>query len=271
MDPHIRRVFRAHVDVPVASLSVGALQMTIDQHAKPKSAAFGVRCLMPVLRWAASPGRAYIDRTLLDLRASAPKPVRDRVLSREELGQLLPVLRESDSIYARALLLILLTATRRSEVASARWRDIDFVAHTWTLTATKNGQSHVIPLSRQALALLRALVPARLDPSIFVFTANGKPLGDWINATRRLQAASATSGWTRHDLRRSAATLCGELGVMPDVVEALLNHTVIHSQIASVYNRWRYRPQVAEALQRLADLLDAIEAGDIEVVSLPAR
>jgi integrase len=269
MDPHIRRVFRAHLDVSLARLSVGALQMTIDQHTKPKSAAFGVRCLMPVLRWAASPGRAYIDRTLLDLRASAPKPVRDRVLSHEELGRLLPVLRASHSIYARALLLILLTAARRSEVASARWRDIDFVARTWTLPATKNGQSHVIPLSRQALALLRALSPAPLDLQVFVFTANGKPLGDWINATRRVQAASATSGWTRHDLRRSAATLCGELGVMPDVVEALLNHTVIHSQIASVYNRSRYRPQVAEALQRLADLFDTIQAGGAEVVPLP--
>jgi integrase len=271
MDPHIRRVFNAHLGAPLESLSAGALQMTVDEHVRPKSATFGLRCLLPVLRWAAAPGRAYVDRSLLDVRASAPKPVRDRVLSREELGQLLPVLRVSDNIYAHALLLILLTAVRRGEIASARWRDIDFVACTWTLPTTKNGHWHIIPLSRQAIGLLRRLLPEEHDPDDFVFNANGKPLGDWGSATRRLQDASLTSGWTRHDLRRTAATLCGELGVMPDIIEALLNHTAIHSQIASVYNKSRYRPQVAVALQQLADLLDGIEAGGAEVVPLRER
>jgi integrase len=245
--------------------------MTIDEHAKPKSSSFGLRCLMPVLRWATAPGRAYVDRALLDLRASASKPVRDRVLSREELGRLLPVLRASDNTYAHALLLILFTATRRSEITSARWRDIDFVGCTWTLPATKNGQSHLIPLSRQTVALLRGLLPEEHDPEDLVFNPNGKPLGDWGNATRRLQVASLTSGWTRHDLRRTAATLCGELGVMPDIIEAMLNHTTIHSQIATVYNKARYRPQVAAALQQLADLLDGIEAGGAAVVPLTAQ
>jgi integrase len=271
MDPHVRRVFRAYLDVPLASLSVGALQMTIDDYPRPKSAAFGVRCLMPVLRWAAAPGRTYVDRALLDLRASAPKSSRDRILSREELRALLPVLRASKSIYARALKFILLTAARRSEVASARWRNIDFAACSWTLPETKNGQSHVVPLSRQAIALLRELSPEKPEPVSFAFTANRKPLGDWGNGTRSLQAASGTSAWTRHDLRRTSATLCGELGVMPDIIESMLNHTVIHSKIATVYNKARYRPQVAAALQQLADLLDGIEAGGADVVPLPGR
>src|SRR5215472_5533771 len=66
MDPQIRRVFRPHLDTPLTTLGVGELQLTADAYAKPKSASFGVRCLLTVLRWAAAPGRAYVDRAMLD-------------------------------------------------------------------------------------------------------------------------------------------------------------------------------------------------------------
>jgi hypothetical protein len=271
MQPQIKRVFRAHLDTPLATLTVGALQMTVDNYPKPKSALFGVGCLLPVLRWASAPGRAYVDRALLDLKASAKAPSRDRVLSRDELSKLLPTLSASDSSYAKGIRFILLTACRRGEVSAARWRHIDFTARTWTLPRTKNGTEHVIPLSRQAIALLRAHRPEQLDdPSTFVFNANGKSLADWEGATERLQKASNTSGWTRHDLRRTAATLMGNLGVMPDIIEATLNHVTIHSHVATIYNKSRYRPEVALALQRLADALDGIEHGGAEVIALPA-
>ena len=47
--------------------------------------------------------------------------------------------------------------------------------------------------------------------------------------------------------------MLGELGVMPDIVEAALNHVAIHSPLTATYNQSRYRPQVADALKRLAD------------------
>jgi integrase len=270
MRAQIERVFRPHLDTALAALRVGDLQLTIDSHPKPKSASFGLRCLLTVLRWAAAPTRGYVDRAVLDLRTSAPKPSRDRVLSREELARLLPVLRADASPYARAMQCILLTACRRGEVEAARWRDVAYGA--WTLPATKNGQQHVIPLSRQASALLRGLQPVREAPEGFVFTTGGgRPLTAWEAATERLQQASGTADWTRHDLRRTAATLMGEMGVIPDIIEATLNHVTVHSQIATVYNKSRYRPEVAAALQKLADALDGIEQGGAVVITLPVR
>ena len=65
MEPQIKRVFRPHLDTALAALRVGDLQLTIDGHPKPKSASFGVRCLLTVFRWAVAPGRAYVDRDLL--------------------------------------------------------------------------------------------------------------------------------------------------------------------------------------------------------------
>jgi integrase len=271
MEPQIRRVFHSHLDTALATLTVGALQMTVDRHPKPKSASFAVRCLLTVLRWAVAPGRAYVDRDLLGLQTSAPKPSRDRVLSRDELAKLLPALRASNSAYASAMRAILLTAVRRGEVEAARWQDINFTAGTWTLPAPKNGKPHVIPLSRQAGALLRGLQPAQVDPEGFVFTASGgRPLATWDAATDAIQAASGTTAWTRHDLRRTAATTMGEAGVPAHVIEAALNHSDVHSALASVYNKSRYRNEVADALQRLADVLDGIEQGGAEVIPIGA-
>jgi hypothetical protein len=93
-------------------------------------------------------------------------------------------------------------------------------------------------------------------------------LGQWDHATRQIMVASGTSGWHRHDLRRTGATLLGELGVEPHVIEAALNHQHIGSPLASLYNRARYRTQVADALQRLADVLDSIAEGAAVVVPL---
>jgi hypothetical protein len=51
----------------------------------------------------------------------------------------------------------------------------------------------------------------------------------------------------------SSATMLGEMGELPDIIEAAVNHASIRPPLAATYNRSRYRPQVAAALQRLAD------------------
>ena len=137
----------------------------------------------------------------------------------------------------------------------------------------------VVPLSRQAIDLLRSRLPTddadhakQPDPDALIFaTSTGAPLGNWDRETKALQEASGTQGWTRHDLRRTGATMLGEMGELPDIIEAALNHVSIRSPLAATYNRSRYRPQVAAALQRLADALDGIEAGAAKVVPLRAE
>lgn len=56
------------------------------------------------------------------------------------------------------------------------------------------------------------------------------------------------------------------MGVEPHVIESALNHAVIHSKLAGTYNLSRYLPEVATALQRLADALDLIEVGGGQVI-----
>jgi integrase len=226
-----------------------------------------VRYLRPVLKWAAQ--RRYVGADVAVLHPPATVGRRDRVLSREELAALLPVLAQSPSPYARAVRFMLWTLARREEVGRARWRDVSLDAATWTIPVTKNKQPHVVPLPRQAVAFLAGIKPTGADPDALVFgNSAGGPLANWDREAKALMLASGTAGWTRHDLRRTGATMLGDMGELPDIIEAALNHVSIRSALAATYNRSRYRPQVAAALQRLADALDGIEAGGAEVVPM---
>jgi integrase len=269
--PHSRKrvdlVFKPLMSRPVASLTAVDLQMAADAYPAAQSAAFAVRTIRPALKWAAQ--RKHVSAALAELQAPAAVKARKRLLSREELGALLPVLRASSKPHAALIRFLLLTLARLNEAAGSKWRDIDMAAATWTIRETKNGQLHVVPLSHQALDLLWALAPAAQEHDAPVFTTNaGTPLANWDRETKALQGQSGTAGWHRHDLRRTGATMLGEMGELPDIIEAALNHVSIRSPLAATYNRSRYRPQVAAALQRLADALDGIEAGAAKVVSL---
>lgn len=265
----IKSVFGKLLTTPLPKLTLVDLQLAADRWPSRHSASAAVRYLRPALRWAASPGRAYLGAEMCTVKPPASPGRRDRVLSRDELARLLPVLTESSRPYAKCLKLILLTLTRREEAAAARWRDVDFTAAQWVVPVTKNKTVHVVPLSRQAVDLLADIKPENPDPLDLVFaTSTGNRLANFDKETRTIQKASNTAGWTRHDLRRTGATLLGEMGEVPSIIEASLNHAAVHSQLATIYNKSRYRPQVALALQRLADALDGIEAGAGEVVPI---
>ena len=268
----IKSVFGKLIDVPLPKITLVDLQLAADNWPARQSAGAAVRYIRPALKWASAPGRAYVPAEMAALKPPASPGRRDRVLSRDELARLLPVLSAGATPYASCMKFILLTLARRDEAVDARWRDVDLAAGTWIIIDPKNKIPHLVPLSRQALDLLAAIKPADAKPYDLLFpTRTGGRLANWHKATVAIQKASKTAGWHRHDLRRTGATLLGEMGIMPDIVEAALNHVAIHSALASTYNKSRYRPQVAEALQLLADALDGIEAGAAVVVPIRGR
>lgn len=274
----IRRVFGGFLARPAAEVTLADLQLAADRYPAQQQASLACRCFRPILKWAGAPGREYVGSELASLQPPATPRRRDRVLSRDELATVLPALRASTRPHAAAMLFMLLTLARREEVGGMRWRDVNLDEGTWQIGAdrSKNEQPHRVPLSRQAVALLRARLPVGeggepfpADPDALVFaTGKGRALDNWHKETVAIHAASGTSGWHRHDLRRTGATWLGDMGELPDIIEAALNHTSIRSPLAATYNRSRYRPQVAAALQRLADALDGIEAGGAAVVPL---
>ncbi len=270
----IESVFRRKLSRALAELTAPDLQLLADSYPARQQAAAAVRYIRPVLKWGAQ--RGYLPREVALIDPPATVQRRTRVLSHEELTALLPVLATGGNSYRRAMRFMLLTLVRREEAAGATWGQIDLAVAEWRIPQTKNGLDHRVPLSRRAVALLTEIGPGEPDALVFIGTpARGAPPGtpggrlvNWDRATKEVQAESRTSGWHRHDLRRTGATLLGELGTEPHVIEAALNHVAIHSALAATYNRARYLPAVRIALQTLADRLDGLATGGAEVVPL---
>jgi integrase len=187
---------------------------------------------------------------------------RDRVLTQTELTQLLGALGEND--FSDIIRLLVLTGMRRDEVGGLRWSEIDWQRKLIALPAdrTKNRRNHELPMSRQVDAVLgrrRAQQHPRYGGAggEFVF---GQRFTGWsvckANLDKRLNGVAK---WTLHDLRRSAATHMAELGAMPHVVEAVLNHQSGHrAGVAGIYNRARYADEMRAALQQWGDFVDRL-------------
>jgi integrase len=274
----IDSVFGRQLKKPVATMKAADLQFEADNWDSGQSAAAAVRYIRPILKWASEGGRNYASRELANLTPPATVERRDRILSRDEISRLIPVLKASPRPYAACMRFLLLTLARREEAGRARWRDVNFATRIWTIGNTKNDQPHHVPLPKQAVDLLQSMKARDEDgvviepiPGALIFsTSTGKPLGNWDRESKTLQIASKTDGWTRHDLRRTGATMLGEMGEMPHVIESALNHVALHSRLAANYNQGRYREQVEAALQRLADALDGIAKDAAKVVQLHA-
>ena len=179
---------------------------------------------------------------------------RDRVLTQDELAQVLAAL--DDGPFSEIIRLLVLTGARRSEVGGLRWSEIDLDRGLIVLppTRVKNGRQHELPLSNQ----VRAVLERQPRKNEYVW---GCEWTSWTEPKAKLdRRLNGIAPWTLHDIRRSAATHMAELGTMPHVVEAILNHYSGHrAGVAGIYQRAKYQDQMKAALQAWADYVDKLE------------
>jgi integrase len=102
-----------------------------------------------------------------------------------------------------------------------------------------------------------------------VWRTRGRGFGAWSYATLALRAriaaaqGMALAPWRLHDIRRTVATRMADIGVLPHVIEAVLNHLSGHKAgVAGVYNKARYEREMRAALLMWADHLKSIIDGD---------
>jgi integrase len=201
-------------------------------------------------------------------RPPEPKS-RKRVLADRELAEIWRACRDDD--YGRIIKLLMLTGQRRNEVGGMRRTEID--GDTWTIpgTRTKNHCEQFVPLPDFALALIDASPRRNCD---YVFGDGPRRKGDghrgfsgWSKAKAALDERivemhrkTAKLDWRLHDLRRTAATVMADrLGVLPHIVEVILNHVGGHrAGVAGVYNRAKYEAEVRKALQAWAEHVETI-------------
>jgi integrase len=162
---------------------------------------------------------------------------------------------------------LLWTGCRLNEAAGMMFGEIQ--ADRWTIPAarSKSKRERVIPLPTQAIALFHSCGGGDYDSLVFP-SGRGGALSNWDRITKALQERSGTSDWHRHDLRRTAATLLGDLGYPPHIISIALGHANVADGATAVYARSRYQHEHKEALQALADAIDRIVCEEHNVVPI---
>ncbi len=165
---------------------------------------------------------------------------------------------------------------RIGELSKAKLSDIDYELNTWTIPKenSKNGKAHTIYLSDFALKQFKVLTnvashdvwlfPNRDGSSHVCEKSITKQIGGrqtetiLSNRSKDSQALVLAGGkWTPHDLRRTGATIMGDLGVAPDVIEKCLNHTE-ENKVKRIYQRQKLEVEQANAWEVLGDRLDLL-------------
>lgn len=171
---------------------------------------------------------------------------------------------EGSHVTAAALKLAALTFVRPGELRHAEWTEIDMDAAEWRIPATKMKMRspHVVPLSRQALAVLEGLRPLTgiggyLFPSERTIE---RPMSEnTVNgALRRL--GYSKDEMTGHGFRSMASTLLNERGWNRDAIERQLAHAE-RNGVRAAYNYAEFMPERRRMMQAWADYLDALREG----------
>ena len=214
-----------------------------------------------IFRYAVATGRAERN-PLVDLKGALKPPVRKHqaYLKESELPEYLAKLEAYDgSIQTKlALKFLLLTFVRTTELRAASWEEIDFDKAEWRIPAErmKMREQHIVPLSKQAVAVLKELKSLTGQWS-YVFANQHKPSGFMSENTMlyALYRMGYHSKATGHGFRATASTILNEHGYEPSVIERQLAHAE-RNEVRAAYNHAQYLPERRKMMQWWADHLD---------------
>lgn len=234
--------------LPLAEVKRGLVAPALDELARTKknTAVKAHSYLRTFIGWTIERGYLEAD-PLAGLKPPAELQSRDRVYSDPELQA---IWQASQRVHQGLLVrLLLATAQRRSQVWEMDWGQIDAARWIWT-TPTKAGRLHPLPLSSLAQELLGT---PQAEGRICRARCNWGRLKDGL-----LKQPGVPPDFRLHDLRRTAATRMAELGVLPRVIDAVLDHA--QGGVSGVYQRYGYVEEMRIALERWAARLRAIVA-----------
>lgn len=297
----VRRMFEKDVfptigDMAAEDVRKGHVMALVDKvksRGVPRMARVVFSLLRQMMRFA-------VDRDLLESdptaairkeKAVGKDEERDRALSEDEIKQLatkLPDAGLTESVKA-AVWIMLATLCRVGELSMSKWADLYLESKKWRIPAevAKNKKEHWITLSDFAVAQFEILKKS-LTSKVWIFPSrDGKKHLNEKTITKQLRDRQRTeklkgrakptcilllSGgqWTSHDLRRTGATLMGELRVAGDVIDRCLNH-VEQNKMKRTYQRQRIEQAKAEAWKLLGERLELLTSGADNVIPMTER
>lgn len=254
---------------PIAEITAPELLATvrrIEQRGALETAHRAMGNCGQVFRYAIATGRAVRDPSG-DLRGALPPVKGEHFAAVTEPNQVGALLRALDGYQGTqtvmcALRLAPLVFVRPGELRGAEWAEIDLDAAEWRIPAgrMKMDNDHIVPLARQAVAILREIC-LLTGTGRFVFPSarsDARPMSDnaILAAMRRMGVGK--DEMSGHGFRAMARTILDEvMGVRPELIEHQLAHAVKDPN-GRAYNRTAHLPERQKMMQQWADYLDTL-------------
>ena len=194
----------------------------------------------------------------------ALKPRKVKHMARLDISEFPPFLERMDRYHGNpmikaAIQLMTLTFVRTAELRMMEWNEIDFDNHLWRIPAEKMkmAQPHIVPLSRQAIELIKGLLPLTGNKQyVFYNHSTAKPMSS--NALLCVIRTLGYSGkMTGHGFRGLASTTLHEQGYMHDAIEIQLAHRVGNA-VSQAYNHAQHLEYRVKMMQEWSDFIDSL-------------
>lgn len=272
-----RNIFSAVGNSPIAQITAADFLIAlhkIEARGNIETAHRAMQICGRIFRYAIATGRAQADLSLVLKGALTPVKEKHHA-SITDPRRIKDLLRALDGysgsfITQQALKLAPLLFVRPGELRHAEWSEIDFSAAEWRIAAGKMKMKavHLVPLSTQALSILRDLQP-HTGGGRYVFPGvrtPSRPMSEnTVNAALR-RLGYDKDEMTGHGFRSMASTILHEQGWSHEAIERQLAHAE-RNKVSAAYNYAEHLPKRREMMQAWADYLDGLKSG-AKVISL---
>lgn len=257
-------VFSVIGRLPIKKISTHQLHAILKRVADRDAATVAIlirQWCSAIFRHAILDQRADIDPAAMLKGAIKRRKVKHKqALTTKEIGLLLQRLGGAGGTpeVRIALKLLLLTFVRPGELRGAVWSEFDLTEAEWRIPAErmKMGEPHTVPLSAQALELLRELRKlGHQCPQLFPNMRDPTRIMSPTTLNRFLERIGYAGKFSAHGFRATASTILNESGYRADVIERQLAHQE-RNKVRSSYNHATYMSERKEMMQDWADLVE---------------
>jgi integrase len=262
IERHILPVWGNRVFTEITRRDIAALLDVVEDKSGARTADTVLTTLQTIAGWVQRRDDDYVPPFVRGMkRETAEQHNRSRVLSDDELRAVWRVAGEVERLGPLCKLL-LLTAQRREKVVAIRWDDIQEGVWNIRTQEREKGNAGRLALPAEALVVLDSLPRFVGNPHVFA----GRGDRAWLITSklkRQLDNLSGVKGWRLHDLRRTARSLMSRAGVSSEVAERVLGHAI--RGVEGIYNRHSFDAEKADALAKLAALIEKIVGSSADI------
>jgi integrase len=269
LNKHVLPAWDDREFISIRRSDVAAVLDDVEDNHGARNADYVLMIIRAIANWYAARHDDYTPPFVRGMRRQNPgAQARARILDDDEIRAIWKAA-EANGTFGALVRICLLTAQRRGKVVTMKWSDVSDNGE-WSIPREprEKDSAGTLALPDEAVAIIHA--QPRMGENRYIFAGRGNgPFRGFSQGKAAFDAKlpSELQRWVLHDLRRSARSLMARAGVRPDIAERVLGHAI--AGVHGVYDRHSYLQEKADALRRLAALIDGIVNPRDNVHALP--